>query len=668
VGGGDFLLFLFKNLQYISFIKQFTLILLFIIPILVSGQTDILSVKEAVDSMFIYKNESPKRGIELGREIFSEVINSGSNNLKASYYMVLAESFMATNSYNTAIDYSEKAKLYFDSSTEVGLKSRYHYVMAASYSHSASFFHKTEKGKSKEDFNLIALEHVSISKDLSEQVNDSLGIHKANHLQSLIYMRLQNYEKSLTIIQSTLSSINRVDSSYSNVLISSYNMMGSVYRQMEDWETALVYFDSCEIATINRAPTNLYFSGLYWDIGYTYQLMGEYQKAAVECARGLEYANNDSILGYMLLCEECMAYNYGESGHFEKAFAHQKETNRLQLLLNKETSESHLQTKLLESDFELVIEKEQLEYEKNLAIEEETKAKQRTIIYSVGIGLILVIIFLIFVFNRLRITRKQKSLIEHQKEVVEEAHQEIQDSIAYAKRIQSAILPPDKLVKEYLKDSFILYIPKDVVAGDFYWMEQKDGKILFAAADCTGHGVPGAMVSVVCNNGLNRSVREYGLTDPGQILDKTREIVIQEFEKSEEVVKDGMDIALCSIDGNKLQYAGAHNPLWIIRNGEILETKANKQPIGQFDNPEPYLTHSFDLEPADSIYIFSDGYVDQFGGEKGKKFKSKAFRELLLSIQNNTLDEQKNLIDERFQQWKGHLEQIDDVCVIGVKF
>ena len=128
-----------------------------------------------------------------------------------------------------------------------------------------------------------------------------------------------------------------------------------------------------------------------------------------------------------------------------------------------------------------------------------------------------------------------------------------------------------------------------------------------------------------------------------------------------------MDIALCSLEGNRLEYAGAHNPLWIIRNGEIIETKANKQPIGQFDNQEPYTTHCFDLEQGDAIYIFSDGYVDQFGGEKGKKFKAKAFRELLLSVQKKTMEEQKIIINESFESWKGSLEQVDDVCVIGVR-
>jgi serine phosphatase RsbU (regulator of sigma subunit) len=215
----------------------------------------------------------------------------------------------------------------------------------------------------------------------------------------------------------------------------------------------------------------------------------------------------------------------------------------------------------------------------------------------------------------------------------------------------------------------VLYKPKDIVAGDFYWIETLDDQVLFAAADCTGHGVPGAMVSVVCNNGLNRSVREYGLTDPGKILDRTRDIVIQEFEKSEEEVKDGMDIALCSLQGTTLTYAGAHNPLWIVRNGatEIEEIRANKQPIGKYDDPLPYTTHRIELQPGDTFYIFSDGYADQFGGERGKKLKSSNFKKLLLSLQQEPMKKQQTLLAEEFERWKGNIEQLDDVCVIGVR-
>lgn len=260
----------------------------------------------------------------------------------------------------------------------------------------------------------------------------------------------------------------------------------------------------------------------------------------------------------------------------------------------------------------------------------------------------------------------EENLIEVHQEL-KEKNDEILDSIAYAKRIQTAILPPEKMVKALLPNSFVLYLPKDVVAGDFYWMQKSDNKVFFAAADCTGHGVPGAMVSVICNNALNRAVNEFDRRTPATILDQAREIVIQEFDKSEEDVKDGMDLALCSIVDMKLEFAGAHNPLWIIRNNEILEFKGDKQPVGNFEMAKPFTNQGYDLESGDLIYIFSDGYVDQFGGVKGKKFKPKQFRELLLNIHQKPLDEQSKILEETIIEWRGDIDQVDDICVIGVK-
>lgn len=249
---------------------------------------------------------------------------------------------------------------------------------------------------------------------------------------------------------------------------------------------------------------------------------------------------------------------------------------------------------------------------------------------------------------------------------------EIKASISYAKGIQSAILPSSRIVKEYLDDSFILYIPKDIVAGDFYWMEVPEngstGEILFAVADCTGHGVPGAMISVVCNNALNRAVREFALRDPGAILNRTREIVQEEFAKSEEVLSDGMDIALCSLKGDELRYAGAHNPLLLVRRGELIEVKANKQPIGRFVHMEPFQTHILTLQDGDCVYLFSDGFADQFGGAQGKKFKPGAFRELLSGFGEESMERQRDILAEAFHQWKGDLEQVDDVCVVGFRY
>ncbi len=219
-------------------------------------------------------------------------------------------------------------------------------------------------------------------------------------------------------------------------------------------------------------------------------------------------------------------------------------------------------------------------------------------------------------------------------------------------------------------------------------MESAGDVVYFAAADCTRSWVPGAMVSVICNNGLNRSVREFGLRTPAEILDKTRELVIQEFEKSEEEVKDGMDISLCALNTktNALEWAGANNPLWLVTSrqlsdisnqadGQLLtadnlslyEIKANKQPIGKYGLETPFTNHTIQLEKGDTIYIFSDGYPDQFGGENGKKYKSGNFKKTLIRLSQESIEKQKVMLDKEFESWRGTLEQIDDVCVIGVR-
>ncbi len=265
----------------------------------------------------------------------------------------------------------------------------------------------------------------------------------------------------------------------------------------------------------------------------------------------------------------------------------------------------------------------------------------------------------------------QKDEAEKQRNLVEEKQKEILDSITYAKRIQEAILPSDNIVKQHLPDSFILYKPKDIVAGDFYWVEnvEESDNVIFAAADCTGHGVPGAMVSVICNNALNRVLKEFKLHEPDKILNKTRELVIEQFEKSDDDVKDGMDISLCILNRKtmQLQWAGANNPLWIIRDKKLMETRPDKQPIGKYEEKKPFTNHIIQLQKNDCIYIFTDGFADQFGGEEGKKFKKAVMRELLINLQDKTMEEQKRTIDTVFENWKGEFEQIDDVCIMGVK-
>ena len=267
--------------------------------------------------------------------------------------------------------------------------------------------------------------------------------------------------------------------------------------------------------------------------------------------------------------------------------------------------------------------------------------------------------------------------------MIEEKNKDITDSISYAKRIQDATLPSKQLKYKLFPEGFVLFKPKDIVSGDFYWFTEINGLRFIAAADCTGHGVPGAMVSVVCSNAINRTVKEFGLLEPGKILDKVRELVLETFsaehnhststDQNETGVKDGMDISLISIHTNTdknsslIKWAGANNPIWYITNGELKEITANKQSIGKTDNPLPFTTHEINLNKGDTIYLFTDGFADQFGGPNGKKFKYKQLSDTLLSINKLPMMEQEAYLDKQFEDWKNSLEQIDDVLIIGIK-
>jgi serine phosphatase RsbU (regulator of sigma subunit) len=320
--------------------------------------------------------------------------------------------------------------------------------------------------------------------------------------------------------------------------------------------------------------------------------------------------------------------------------------------------------------------------EKQAALSTAEESKHRIVVISFIIGLLLMVAFSVFMYNRWILTRRQKliiedqrSLVQEQKEevekqkmIVEEKNKEVMDSIAYAKRLQQAILPPDNLIRQVLPDSFVLYRPKAVVAGDFYWMFAHGDTVLIAAADCTGHGVPGAMVSIVCSNALKRAVNEFGLTATDRILGKTTELVLETFADGSEDIKDGMDISLLSVNKrtHKLQWSGANNPLWIIRNGELIELKGDKQPVGKSENPKPFTAHDLELNKNDCLYLITDGFADQFGGARGKKFKYKQLKEVLLKGNALPLTEQKVLLETAFEDWMGNLEQVDDICVIGI--
>lgn len=265
----------------------------------------------------------------------------------------------------------------------------------------------------------------------------------------------------------------------------------------------------------------------------------------------------------------------------------------------------------------------------------------------------------------------QKLDLRKKRKEVEIVQKETEDSIYYAKRIQSAILTPSRVIKKSLDKSFVLYKPKDIVSGDFYWVQKLNDIVFFAVADCTGHGVPGAMVSVICTNALNRAIKEFDLIDPAEILDKTRILIINKFNKGSEEIKDGMDISLCALNtkNNTLCWAGANNPLWIIRNQtkNIEITAPNKQPVGEHSFKEPFISHDIQLYKNDMIYIATDGFVDQFGGIQGKKYKRAQLKKKLIELSEKPINLQHELLNLEFEKWKGDLAQLDDVCIMGVR-
>jgi phosphoserine phosphatase RsbU/P len=267
---------------------------------------------------------------------------------------------------------------------------------------------------------------------------------------------------------------------------------------------------------------------------------------------------------------------------------------------------------------------------------------------------------------------KSNNTLAQQKIIIEENHRDITDSIRYAEKIQHSMLPSINDIKQHLPQFFVLFESKDIVSGDFYWFSHINGKSIIAAVDCTGHGVPGALMSMLGNTMLNRIVNELGITEPAKILNELRTAVINSTKKNgTDQANGGMDMALCTIDHKtgEVHYAGAFNPLYQIRNGELIQYNANRMPIGRYEGFEvnPFESQTIKSEPGDWFYIFSDGYIDQFGGPANRKLGSKRFKELLTEFSSLDSENQLAKLTTYHEKWKDGQPQIDDMVVIGFK-
>ncbi len=447
----------------------------------------------------------------------------------------------------------------------------------------------------------------------------------------------------------------------------SLNKLAAAYSLLGKYNKAFDYLDQSDTyrqkeTNKNGIADNLAYRGdIFFDMNQTDSAIFYYEKS-------LDLARTVKFQSLVRFCLDRLTQLYAKQNNFKKAFSTIKSLKSYDDSVYTAQTASKIAS--LQVEFETEKKLQQI-------AEQKENLKQQSFIQKLILfGLMLIAIFAFFVVLSLLKARKfnkliaqQKLLAEQQKSIIEDKQHEIIDSITYALRLQQAILPPLDFINSNLAHNFIVYKPKDIVAGDFYWAECVDDLFYIAAADSTGHGVPGAMVSVVCSNALNRSLKEFGLRKTGAILDKTRELIIETFSKSNAEIKDGMDISLLCISKTekKAYWSGANNALWFVQNNELLVIKPDKQPVGNVEHIHAFTTHEIEEIEDITFYLFTDGFADQFGGEKGKKYKSKQFSELLLTNSNLPMNEQAKLVEQTFMDWKSNLEQVDDVCVIGVK-
>jgi serine phosphatase RsbU (regulator of sigma subunit) len=453
-------------------------------------------------------------------------------------------------------------------------------------------------------------------------------------------------------------------------------VIGSTYGKMGDSYKAIQHFDT--------AVSMLKIGGYDYELSQVYQIRAQFFLDKNNWNGALPDLNESIVLAEKIGIREILYHLYEKralafemKGDFQKALEDYKIYTELFLKLREESAIKSMDS----MNIAMETERRNAEISKlrdaNAIKDLDAKRQddqiriQNLVLGIGGISLILVISLSFVLYKGNKQKQKTNLQLTHQKEIIEEKNKEIVDSINYARRLQDAILPPKRFMQELLPEHFVLYLPKDIVAGDFFYAERVPGnphQVLIAVADCTGHGVPGAMVSVVCQNAIQRVVKEFGITETGKILDKVRELVVETFAKSEDEVKDGMDISLCKIDFStrQLQWSGANNPLWIFGE-ELLEISPDKQAIGLTNTPKPFTTHDLQLHKGDLLLLFSDGYADQFGGEKAKKLKSANFRNQVESLAQQPVVLIKENLKSHFLNWKGDLEQVDDVCVIGVR-
>lgn len=514
-----------------------------------------------------------------------------------------------------------------------------------------------------------ALEAFKKCYSLALAVNDSASIALSSFGIGNIYGTLGNMDSAMKYLNYALPAFATQKYTYAEAM--TYTLIGQLKATEKKYDESLHSLEKAMILfkTIGQAYG---ISVTYQSIGRTFEDMGDKKNALSNYLLG--YEMNLKRNAYDNLKESCASISslYKSLGDHKNALDfHEKYMDYKDSVFNDQSRKQ-----LLEVETRYQTEKKEKEIRlKNLELEKSNEdVKNRTLFLYLSLGVSFIFLLMsFFVFMQFKEKKRANSEILFQKNIIEEKNKSITDSIRYAQYIQEAILPDDDMTYQLLGESFVLYRPKDIVSGDFYWIAAVGDYTYVAVVDCTGHGVPGAFMSMIGHNALRNAIKGTSGLQTSEILSFLQKEVVELFRNNynNSSVRDGMDISLVRMNRKnmKLQFSGANNPLCIVNNKNLKEYKGDKMGISAHkENMNfEFKTHDIDLQKGDSVYIFSDGYADQFGGSKGKKFKYKQLQQLLATCSHLPMNEQKKLLDQTIEEWKGDLEQVDDILIIGLR-
>jgi serine phosphatase RsbU (regulator of sigma subunit) len=578
--------------------------------------------------------------------------------------------------FNSCIYLGDYPKALEVSLTQLKMAERRNHVkMMASQYNNIGFLYSNQNNYAK------AKEYLVKYVELAEKVGEEGMLANAYNNMAEIHEKEKDYKAALEKLFKALDIYERIDkrkkekeprnNQMQQYLAVTYNNISNLYTASGDKKTALKYSLKC-LEAASKVTINKYdLSVFYITNGNLYASLGDYIRAEKALNKGLEIANEIGHMEDRKLAHLGLSKMYAAKKDFKSALSnHRKYTQVKDSILNekntKQMAEMNTKYESEKKDKELVMK----DVEINTRLLE---AKQKAIIRNIFLaGFILVALLAVLIFRSYIIKRKANELMSQQKNIIEHKNKEITDSIQYANRIQKALLASHTILSKNVPEHFVLYKPKDIVSGDFYWAHEVNDKFLMCIADCTGHGVPGAFMSLLNISFLNESVNEKKMEGPDIILNSVRQSLISTLNtEGNENSKDGMDCVLCVIDKkkNKLTYAASNNVFYIIRQNALIVSSVDKMPVGRSPREhEPFKRYEFELMDGDMIYILTDGYADQFGGPKGKKFRYKQLEELLMQNHTKPMPEQNDLLNEAIEKWKGDVEQLDDILITGIKY